>query len=54
MASSRNLFDGVMWTKGLEDQGGEIPKFIEAGKKQFVGKEIKGKTLGVIGLGAGK
>ncbi|HEY4549620.1 MAG TPA: phosphoglycerate dehydrogenase [Bacillus sp. (in: firmicutes)] len=52
MASSRNLFDGVMWTKGLEDQGGEIPKLVEAGKKQFVGKEIKGKTLGVIGLGA--
>ena len=26
MASSRNLFDGVMWTKGLEGQGGEIPK----------------------------
>ena len=41
-----------MWTKGLEDQGGEIPKLVEAGKKQFVGKEIKGKTLGVIGLGA--
>ncbi len=52
MASSRNLFDGVMWTKGLEDQGEEIPKLVEAGKKQFVGKEIKGKTLGVIGLGA--
>ena len=52
MASSRNLFSGVMWTKGLEGQGGEIPKLVEAGKKQFVGKEIKGKTLGVIGLGA--
>jgi D-3-phosphoglycerate dehydrogenase / 2-oxoglutarate reductase len=52
MASSRNLFAGVMWTKGLEGQGGEIPKLVEAGKKQFVGKEIKGKTLGVIGLGA--
>lgn len=52
MASSRNLFSGVMWTKGLEGQGGEIPKLVEAGKKQFVGKEIKGKKLGVIGLGA--
>ena len=30
----------------------EVPKLVEAGKKQFVGKEIKGKTLGVIGLGA--
>jgi D-3-phosphoglycerate dehydrogenase / 2-oxoglutarate reductase len=52
MASSRNIFDGVLWTKSLEDQGAEIPKLVEAGKKQFVGKEIKGKTLGVIGLGA--
>ncbi|RFU65193.1 phosphoglycerate dehydrogenase [Peribacillus glennii] len=52
MASSRNLFDGVAWTKTLEGEGEQIPKLVEAGKKQFVGKEIKGKTLGVIGLGA--
>ena len=52
MASSRNLFDGVTWTKALEGEGDQVPKLVEAGKKQFVGKEIKGKTLGVIGLGA--
>ncbi|SMQ77460.1 D-3-phosphoglycerate dehydrogenase [Bacillus sp. OV166] len=52
MASSRNLFDGIAWTKALEGQGDQVPKLVEAGKKQFVGKEIKGKTLGVIGLGA--
>jgi D-3-phosphoglycerate dehydrogenase len=52
MASSRNLFDGVAWTKTLAGEGEQIPKLVEAGKKQFVGKEIKGKTLGVIGLGA--
>ncbi|MGM0903778.1 MAG: phosphoglycerate dehydrogenase [Bacillota bacterium] len=52
MASSRNLFAGVLWTKSLEGEGDQIPKLVEAGKKQFVGKEIKGKTLGVIGLGA--
>jgi D-3-phosphoglycerate dehydrogenase len=52
MASSRNLFAGVSWTKSLEGKGEEIPKLVEAGKKQFVGKEIKGKTLGIIGLGA--
>jgi len=52
MASSRNLFAGVTWTKSLEGEGDQIPKLVEAGKKQFVGKEIKGKTLGVIGLGA--
>src|SRR3954466_16094820 len=52
MASSRNLFAGVAWTKTLDGEGEQIPKLVEAGKKQFVGKEIKGKTLGVIGLGA--
>ncbi|WP_428908211.1 phosphoglycerate dehydrogenase [Niallia sp. Krafla_26] len=52
MASSRNLFAGVAWTKSLQGKGKEIPKLVEAGKKQFVGNEIKGKTLGVIGLGA--
>jgi D-3-phosphoglycerate dehydrogenase len=52
MASSRNLFDGVAWTKTLVGEGVDVPKLVEAGKKQFVGKEIKGKTLGVIGLGA--
>lgn len=52
MASSRNVFDGIQWTRTLVDEGDQIPKLVEAGKKQFVGKEIKGKTLGVIGLGA--
>ncbi len=52
MASSRNLFAGVQWTKALAGKGEDIPKLVEAGKKQFVGKEVKGKTLGVIGLGA--
>ncbi|EOW9527457.1 phosphoglycerate dehydrogenase [Bacillus cytotoxicus] len=48
--SSRNIISGVSWTKGLE--GKEIPQLVEAGKKQFVGSEIAGKRLGVIGLGA--
>ncbi|MEK4027864.1 MULTISPECIES: phosphoglycerate dehydrogenase [Bacillaceae] len=52
ISSSRNVFAGIAWTRGLEGQGDQIPKLVEAGKKQFVGKEIKGKTLGVIGLGA--
>lgn len=52
MVSSRNLFAGIAWTKALEEEGEQIPKLVEAGKKQFVGKEIKGKKLGVIGLGA--
>ncbi|OIJ12832.1 3-phosphoglycerate dehydrogenase [Anaerobacillus arseniciselenatis] len=52
IASSRNLFEGVAWAKTLEKEGEQIPKLVEAGKKNFVGNEIRGKTLGVIGLGA--
>ncbi|WP_117170057.1 phosphoglycerate dehydrogenase [Paraliobacillus sediminis] len=52
MASSRNLFAGVEWAKTLVNEGDQVPKLVESGKKQFVGNEIKGKTLGVIGLGA--
>ncbi|UOQ92885.1 phosphoglycerate dehydrogenase [Halobacillus shinanisalinarum] len=52
MALSRNLFSGVSWAETLKGKGEEIPSLVETGKKQFIGKEIKGKTLGVIGLGA--
>lgn len=52
MASSRNLFDGVAWAKTLNGETESVAKQVEAGKKQFAGKEAKGKTLGVIGLGA--
>src|SRR5919206_3261856 len=36
ISSSRNLFDGVAWTKTLAGQGDQVPKLVEAGKKQFV------------------
>ncbi|MGJ9458702.1 phosphoglycerate dehydrogenase [Oceanobacillus sp. CF4.6] len=52
MASSRNLFAGIEWAKTLQGKGDQVPSLVEAGKKQFVGNEIKGKKLGVIGLGA--
>lgn len=52
MASSRNLFNGIDWVKELKGKGEEVPQLVEQGKKQFVGREAKGKKLGVIGLGA--
>lgn len=52
MASSRNLFQGIEWVNSLKGKGEDVPKLIEEGKKQFVGREVKGKKLGVIGLGA--
>lgn len=49
--SSRRVVEGIEWTKTL-DNNDEFGKAVEKGKKQFVGPEIEGKTLGVIGLGA--
>ena len=50
--SSRKIFEGIEWAKTLKDEGDEVGKLVEKGKGQFVGPEIQGKTLGVIGLGA--
>ena len=52
LLSSRNIVDGVNWAKTLVGQGDEVPKLVEKGKSNFVGPELYGKTLGVIGLGA--
>ena len=52
LLSSRNIVGGIEWAKTLHGKGAEVAKLVEKGKGQFVGPEIKGKTLGVIGLGA--
>ena len=52
LLSSRNLYEGITWVQGLKDRGDDVPDLVEKGKSQFVGPEIQGKTLGVIGLGA--
>ncbi len=52
LLSSRNLYQGITWANSLKDSNDDIPALIEKGKSQFVGPEIQGKTLGVIGLGA--
>ena len=49
---ARNICDARDYVKALDKSGDELSKAIEAGKKQFVGFELPGKTLGVIGLGA--
>ena len=51
VAGSRNLPDAIQWAKGLKGSA-TLAKDVEKGKKQFVGPELRGKTLGVIGLGA--
>lgn len=50
--SSRPVHKAADWAKTLQGKGDEIPDLAEKGKSQFVGPEIQGKTLGVIGLGA--
>ena len=51
LMAARNIPAGLSWAKTLVGSEG-VGKQIEKGKGQFAGTEIKGKTLGVIGLGA--
>ena len=50
--ASRDIVGAVEWVKSLAPEGDKIPALVEKGKNQFVGPEISGKRLGVIGLGA--
>ena len=52
LLSSRPVIEANKWANGLAGKGDEIPALAEKGKSQFVGPELMGKTLGVIGLGA--
>jgi D-3-phosphoglycerate dehydrogenase len=52
LIGARNLFQGAEYVASLAEAGDALNKAVEAGKKQFVGFELPGKTLGVIGLGA--
>src|SRR6187551_2866255 len=50
--AARNIVQAWDFARSLEGSDEEIDKATEAGKKKFVGFEIPGRTLGVIGLGA--
>ncbi|MFP6806446.1 MAG: phosphoglycerate dehydrogenase [Pseudomonadales bacterium] len=54
LLSSRGIFQGIDYVHSLTDHSDkeELNKLVEASKKQFKGSELKGKTLGVLGLGA--
>ena len=52
LIGARNLCQASEYVAALEETGDALNKVVEAGKKQFVGFELPGKTLGVIGLGA--
>jgi D-3-phosphoglycerate dehydrogenase len=52
LIAARNLCSAADYVKTLKQTGKELKTAVESGKKQFVGFELPGKTLGVIGLGA--
>ncbi len=52
LLSSRKVTKAIDWCKTIKDEGDNVGKVVEKGKSAFAGPEIKGKTLGVIGLGA--
>ncbi len=52
LLSCRDIVGGIEWARTLKGQGAAVEKAVEKGKKAFVGPELRGKTLGVIGLGA--
>lgn len=49
--SSRKVIEGIDWVKTLKGND-DVAKLVEKGKSQFVGPELEGKKLGIIGLGA--
>lgn len=52
LLSCRDIVGGIEWARTLKGQGDAVEKAVEKGKKAFAGPELRGKTLGVIGLGA--
>ncbi len=54
LLSCRGIIPGIEYVNSLRDHEdkGELNKLVEAGKKKYKGTELKGKTLGVLGLGA--
>jgi D-3-phosphoglycerate dehydrogenase len=52
LLAARNICTAWDYVRKLEDTGSSLSTAIESGKKQFVGFELPGRTLGVIGLGA--
>lgn len=52
LLGSRKVSEAIDWVKTLKGKGDEVGKLVEKGKSNFVGPEIQGKTLGIIGLGA--
>jgi D-3-phosphoglycerate dehydrogenase / 2-oxoglutarate reductase len=51
LISSRDIVGGINWTASVADKA-DVADLVEKEKSRFTGPELKGKTLGVVGLGA--
>lgn len=51
LLGSRDIVDGINWVQTIKDSP-DVAKMVEKGKGRFAGHEIRGKKLGIIGLGA--
>ena len=49
--ASRKVVDGCNWAQTLIGEGDAVAKLVEKGKSAYAGPEIKGKKLGIVGLG---
>lgn len=52
LLSARKVVPAIEWLSTIKDEGDAVPGLVEKGKGKFAGPELKGKKLGVIGLGA--
>jgi D-3-phosphoglycerate dehydrogenase len=52
LIASRDILGGINWAASIADRADEVPDLVEKEKSKFEGPELRGKTLGVVGLGA--
>ncbi len=52
LLSSRRIVEAIQWANSLKGNGVDVASMVEKGKSKFAGPEVKGKKIGIIGLGA--
>lgn len=52
LLASRDIIGGIKWLETIAGKGDEVPALVEKHKSGYIGPEIAGKTLGLLGLGA--
>ena len=52
LLASRGITEGIGWAASIAGRADEVPDLVEKEKSKFEGPELRGKTLGVVGLGA--